>query len=79
MSVKFQNPAMLNGLDPVGVTQNPRGQTILHGGAGAPGVFHQVSRCCFELGSVQLLSLTLPLLLPLTLMTRVLPLTFMTA
>ena len=31
--VKFQNPAMLNRLDPGGVTQNPRGRSILYAAA----------------------------------------------
>ena len=49
--IKFQNPAMLDRLDPVGVSTSPLGRTILHGGGDAPDVIHQVFVCSFQLKS----------------------------
>ena len=62
---------MLNRLDRVGVSTFPWGRSILYGDAGDPGVFHQVSRWCSLLRSLQMLSRTLPSLLPPTLMPRI--------
>ena len=61
---------MLNRLDP-GDQCNYFSVRSIDSCAGAPGVFHQVSRWCSLLGSLQLLSLALPPLLPLTLMTHI--------